>query len=352
MQNAISVIIPTYNRADLVVRAVKSALAAITPDDEIIVIDDGSTDDTAEVLREFKDKVRYYYIENSGLNKARDTGIAHASCPLVAFLDSDDEWLPDKLYLQRKVMEAFPDVLFCYSDLRSHLPDGQQVVHNVLDIWRTDQWVGSENTEKSLTQILGQGMPFSSIAELPEYREDFKVYIGDIYHALMEVYYVWACTLVVRKEAAGEALCFSRDRHQICEDWEAFAKLAKAGKGAYLDCETAIQNVHTGARLTDVDSIVQVSERINLLNRVWGADEAFMRKHSYRLKQVLDAQHLRRARYLIRKGRLSEARQDLQAVGGGPLGLKLIASLPPFLVRGLLKLRRFSRHIGNFLKCP
>ncbi len=344
MKNSVSVIIPTYNRADLVTRAVKSAMAAIAPEDEIIVIDDGSTDDTADVLSTFKDKIRYYYIENSGLNKARDVGISRSRCPLVAFLDSDDEWLPDKIYLQRKVMETFPDCLFCYSNLRSHLPNGE-VVHNVLNIWRYDQWVGYEKTEKSLTQILGPGIPFSSVAELPERRDDFTIHTGNIYHTLMEVYYVWACTLMVRKDAAGEALRFSRDRHQICEDWEAFARLAQAGNGAYLDCETAIQNVHTGVRLTDVDSITQVSERIKLLNRVWGNDKSFMESHSKRFYDVLNAQHLRRARYLIREGRMKEARADLLAAGGGPLTLKLMTSLPGFLTKVLFQIRRKIREM-------
>ena len=217
----------------------------------------------------------------------------------------------------------------------------------MLNIWRYDQWVGYGNTAKSLTQILGNGVPFSSVAELPEGRDDFNIHMGNIYHTLMEVYYVWACTLMVRKDVAGEALRFSRDRHQICEDWEAFARLAKAGSGAYLDCETAIQNVHTGPRLTDVDSIIQVSERIKLLHRVWGDDKSFMESHSERFYEVLNEQHLRRAKCLIKQGSLSEARQDLEAVGGGPLSLKLIASLPPSLVRGLLKLRRISRHIGE-----
>ena len=344
MKNNVSVIIPTYNRADLVTRAVKSVLTAITPEDEIIVIDDGSTDNTADVLSTFKDKVRYYYIENSGLNKARDAGIALSRCPLVAFLDSDDEWLSDKIYLQRKVMDAFPDCLFCYSNLRSHLPNGE-VVHNVLNIWRYDQWVGYEKTEKSLTQILGHGIPFSSVAELPEGRDDFNIHVGNIYHTLMEVYYVWACTLMVRKDAAGEALRFSRDRHQICEDWEAFARLAQAGNGAYLDCETAIQNVHTGARLTDVDSITQVSERIKLLHRVWGNDKSFMKSHSKRFYDVLNAQHLRRARYLIRGGRMKEARADLRTAGGGPLTLKFMASLPGFLTKALFQIRRRIREL-------
>ena len=339
LKNRVSAIIPTYNRSRLVVQAVKSALAALDSGDEVIVVDDGSTDKTAEALRLFRDKIKYIYIENSGLNVARDVGIHHSTCPLVAFLDSDDEWLPDKIYLQRKVMEAFPDVLFCYSDLRSHLPDGK-IIHNVLDIWRNDQWVGFGETKQSLIEILGQGVPFSSIGVLPKDRREFNIYCGNIYSALMEVYYVWACTLMVRKDAAGKALRFARNRHQICEDWEAFARLAKEGTGAFLDCETAVQNVHTGSRLTDVDNIVQVSERIKLLHRVWGRDQNFLGKNSSQFRKVLTAQHLRRVRYLINQGKKWEAKEDLKKIGGGPWGYRMIANLPQPLIRTLLYVRR------------
>lgn len=342
MKNTVSVIIPTYNRSSQVVNAIESALAAIIPGDEVIVIDDGSTDDTAEVLRPLLGRIEYVYIENSGLNRARDVGIYHSRCPLVTFLDDDDEWLPDKIYLQRRVMEAFPHVLFCYSDLLSHLPDGK-TIHNVLNIWRNDDWVGFDESEKNLIEILGPGVPFSSIDTLPRGRREFNIHIGNIYSALMEVYYVWACTLMVRKDAAGDALRFSRDRHQICEDWEAFARLAKAGPGAYLDCETAVQNVHTGSRLTDVEGITQVSERIKLLHRVWGDDESFMSSHSLEFQKVLEAQHLRRARYLIKEGRLVEAKENLKTIGGGPWAYRLVAKLPLPLINTLLHLRRKIR---------
>ena len=156
MESSISVIIPTYNRSGLVGRAVESALTAITPGDEIIVIDDGSTDDTAEVIRPFFDKIRYIRTVNSGPGAARNLGIKLSTRPLVAFLDSDDEWLPDKLYLQRRVMDAFPNVVFCFSDLLARRPDGE-VIPNVLTLWRNDPCVGYEDAKGSLDEILGPG---------------------------------------------------------------------------------------------------------------------------------------------------------------------------------------------------
>jgi glycosyltransferase involved in cell wall biosynthesis len=338
MDNRISVIIPTYNRSGLIKRAVDSALAAISPGDEIIVIDDGSTDDTAEVLRPFYDKIRYIRTENAGAGAARNVGIKLATCPLVTFLDSDDEWLPDKLYLQRGVMDALPHVVFCFSDLRARLPAGE-IVHNVLTLWRNDPWVGYGGTERNLDEILGPGIPFSSIASLPVGRADFTVHTGDLYATLMEVYYVWTCSILVRKDFAGASFWFPEDTN-IFEEWECFARLAKIGLAAYLNCELAVQNVHRETRLTDVGEIHKATARIKLLHRVWGGDESFLKVHSSRFQSVLKVQHLRRARCLISEKRIGEAKEDLRIIGGGPWSYRLLTSLPSSLVSAILDMRR------------
>jgi glycosyltransferase involved in cell wall biosynthesis len=338
VEDRVSVIIPTYNRSGLVGRAVESALAAIAPGDEVIVIDDGSTDDTAETLRPFRDKIRHIRTENAGAGAARNMGIKLANFPLVAFLDSDDEWLSDKLYLQRTVMNAFPHVVFCFSDLLSRHYDGK-VFRNVLNIWRNDLSVGYRDSRGTVEEILGPGVLFSSIAALSEGREDFNIYTGNIYATLMEVYYVWTCSILVRKESAGNSFLFPEDVN-IYEEWECFARLAKAGLAAYLDCELAVQNVHHGSRLTDAGSVQQASSRINLLNRVWGADESFLRVNSARFQSILKAQHLRRARYLIKAGRMEEAKEDLMTIGGGPWSYRVLTSLPSSLIGTILDLRK------------
>ena len=98
----VSVVIPTYNRAGLLPRAMDSALAQTYDDLELVVVDDGSTDDTEAVVRGYDDpRVRYVAHEtNRGANVARNTGIEAAEGEYVAFLDSDDEWLPRKIERQ------------------------------------------------------------------------------------------------------------------------------------------------------------------------------------------------------------------------------------------------------------
>lgn len=90
-----SLIIPAYNRGSLISQTLRSALDQTAPFNEIIVVDDGSTDNTAEVVQQFGDRVRYIHTPNQGVQKARNTGVAAANSQRVAFCDSDDLLDPD-----------------------------------------------------------------------------------------------------------------------------------------------------------------------------------------------------------------------------------------------------------------
>ncbi|MFC1512091.1 glycosyltransferase family 2 protein [Candidatus Latescibacterota bacterium] len=96
----VSVIIPTYNRAKYVLKAINSVLAQTYKEYEIIVVDDGSTDNTQEVLEQYMDKINYIYQDNKGGSIARNVGIKASNSEWIGFLDSDDEWLPNKLAVQ------------------------------------------------------------------------------------------------------------------------------------------------------------------------------------------------------------------------------------------------------------
>src|SRR6185369_4042772 len=102
----VSVIIPTFDRAALLPRALDSALSQAGPSLEVIVADDGSADATAEVLSRYAvdPRVRVLFLAHGGVCRARNAAVAEARAPLLAFLDSDDEWLPGKLAAQCALM--------------------------------------------------------------------------------------------------------------------------------------------------------------------------------------------------------------------------------------------------------
>jgi len=120
MNPKVSVVIPTYNRSAKVRKGIESALTQTFWDLEVIVVDDGSADDTGNVITEtFGDRVRYYYQANQGASAARNKGIAEARGEWIAFLDSDDEWERDKLEWQFKALRRFePQCGGCYTDVR------------------------------------------------------------------------------------------------------------------------------------------------------------------------------------------------------------------------------------------
>jgi glycosyltransferase involved in cell wall biosynthesis len=114
----ISVVIPVYNREQTIGRAIDSVLAQELLPEEIIVVDDGSTDDTPEILNLYLPKIQVVRQENKGVSAARNRGIEVAAGKWIAFLDSDDEWMPDKLQKQIVFIEQHPNIRILQTDER------------------------------------------------------------------------------------------------------------------------------------------------------------------------------------------------------------------------------------------
>ncbi len=321
-------VIPTYNRASLVGRAISNALTVIAPGDEILVVDDGSTDATAAVVTAFGAPVRYLPVPHGGAGPARNHGIRSATRPLIAFLDSDDEWMPDKLQLQRTLLERRTDVLFSFTDIVGRSAQGEQ--RRFLRQWHHDP--------RPWDEILGPGFWYSSIAPLPPGRGDFRVHVGSMYLAEMQENYIATTSLVVRRERGADALQF--DAIALFEDKACFARLAAAGPAAYLDCETSWQWEHTGPRLTDQDNLARATARIQVMESIWGRDAAFLAVHRAAYEEKLREQRLMLTRGLIARGQTAEARAELRRVAAGPWSYRLLAALPGPLVRGVLGARR------------
>jgi glycosyltransferase involved in cell wall biosynthesis len=112
----VSVVIPTFNRAAMVVEAVESVLAQEGVDLELIVVDDGSTDDTQARLGRFGSALQYRRQPRSGVSASRNRGVALSRAPLIAFLDSDDLWLPGKLKVQRRFMAEHPEAMISHAE--------------------------------------------------------------------------------------------------------------------------------------------------------------------------------------------------------------------------------------------
>lgn len=138
----VSAIIPTYNRRELVQRAIDSVLAQTRPVGEIVVIDDGSTDGTGDALRaRYGDRIRYHWQANAGVSAARNTGMALATGRYFALLDSDDLWLPEKTAQQADWLDAHPEYGMVLCDVVRVDADGMPLdTFYRREVLREDGW--------------------------------------------------------------------------------------------------------------------------------------------------------------------------------------------------------------------
>lgn len=177
----VSVVVPTYNRAHSIGAALDSILAQDPLPDEVIVVDDGSTDNTSDVLAAYGDRITVLRQKNAGAAAARNAGIRHATSEWVAFLDSDDLWRPGRMaVLYRDLSEAGEDIVGHTGDMRLKGPD-----HN-LGLYKLRGWNFPTNKALTVTAPLAYTMTgvFSAVTavrrelllEAGGYRENVRIY--------------------------------------------------------------------------------------------------------------------------------------------------------------------------------
>lgn len=186
----VSVIIPTFNLAQYLGQAVESVLSQTYDDLELIVVDDGSTDQTHELVGRFGDRVRYLYQANQGVASARNAGIKAASGEFLAFLDADDVWLPEKLALQIPLLEKNSAVGLVYGDV-SFLQQttGTITGRHVERVPHPTGWIWSQ-------VILGNPIP----SPTPVVRRDVMEAVGGFDTALAMVD-DWECWIRIARVA-------------------------------------------------------------------------------------------------------------------------------------------------------
>ncbi|NJE05554.1 glycosyltransferase [Thermococcus sp. M36] len=201
----VSVVIPTYNRANLLKRAIESVLNQGFRDFELIVVDDASSDNTPEVVESIEDgRIRYIRLKkNSGGPVARNTGIKKARGKFIALLDDDDEWLPNRLNVQVKKFE--------------------NLSREVGVIYGGFYYVSQQDG-----RILGK--------RLPRYR-------GNVYGHLLRENFIGSPTLLIRRKCFKRAGLFD-PKLTSSQDWDMWLRIAKYYKFEYVDEIIAKYYVH------------------------------------------------------------------------------------------------------------
>lgn len=320
----VSIIIPTYNRARLVCLAIDSILAQDYTDYEIIVVDDGSTDETAAALEKYSGAIRYVRQENRGFGAARNRGLDEAKGEYLAFLDSDDLWTAGKLSIQVEIMDRLSEMAFAFSDFTILKPSGD-LISEGLRTWHKRKTPWEEIYSNKISSHALLTLPLSG----------FDIYTGNIYRQLLEEPHVLPSSAIVRRSMLKPGIVFTVG-DPLYADWDFFARLARDHTACFLDTSTAINRSHDDAvRLTTNCSTLKAAQcRLSLIDRVWKKDTEFMRSHRELVEKIEAEQLSIVATQLLFEGKASEARAALKRIStlgrssGATSLLKLFACSP------------------------
>jgi len=245
MRDLVSVIIPTYNRANYCLNAVASVLAQTHSNLEAIVVDDGSTDGTRDVLRGLDDRVLYLWQPNAGVSAARNRGLKQAKGDYIAFLDSDDEWLPWKLEAQLSVLKAFPEAGMTWTDFQAVSAEGALVQESYLrSMYSAYDGFDCETCFRTRARLsdFWKGCP-------PAYREKM-FYVGYIFSWMLLGNLVHTSTVLMRRERQRQVGCFDTDLIRSGEDYDYHFRTCRLGDVALIDLPSIKYRVGSADQLT------------------------------------------------------------------------------------------------------
>jgi GT2 family glycosyltransferase len=250
----VSVLIPTYNRAYIICSAIDSVLAQTYKKIEVVVVDDGSTDNTRELLARYGDAVRYIYQPNAGLAAARNTGLAAARGEFIALQDSDDLWLPWKIEGQMAVMALDQRIGLCWTDLTAVNPKGEVVRERNLrpayDVYSRIRFADHFDTS---------GMLHDAWQGCPEALRDTRYHFGDVYSAMFLGNLVHPPTALMRRTHVAKAGGLDGTYARTCEDYEFFWRVSAHGLGALVDAPGMLYRVEAGDQLTHPGMMVYLA---------------------------------------------------------------------------------------------
>ena len=285
MSKLISVIIPTYNCGAFIKEALDSVFVQTFTDYEVIVVDDGSTDNTRGVVDRFGEKVRYIYQENKGVSAARNTGIKNAQGRFIAFLDADDIWLPKKLELQMKAMSESDSIgivacgLFCIR--------------------------GKDNIEK---EVIPKNYPNKNQL-IQELCCDPDVFFGA------------GSSVLVRRECFQKLGLFDENLH-AAEDWDMCLRIAKSYDVRSVQLPLLEYRARAGSAVSGKNAEQFLAQELRFMNKIFQSND-----FKWRL-------FLKARAYSHRYLRASGACEAIgQCEGSKKYLLKAIFVYPPILLR-------------------
>jgi len=337
----VSVIVPTYNRATWLPETVNSILEQSHPPLEVLVIDDGSSDNTAEVCAAFPSSVRYVRQENAGVSAARNRGMREAKGEWIAFADSDDPWEPTKLEIQLKAMEAIPHAEWSITgcsviDLEGRKVPGTQSWGRVFAVFDG----GKVDPDQHFVSCLEK-------KEIKMRTEAHLVYAGDAFGLLFLGNVVLPSSVLMRR-GLFERIGGFDESFRVAEETEYFHRLAATAPLAIVMTPLtryrvghAVSLISSANMVRLIENAIMSSERaIKLRSHLSDAEKKaitsgrskLLFRLAYTRLTILDKVGARTA---IRKAWEQEATLD-----GASFGIYLATYLPGALLRLFRNIRR------------
>ncbi len=242
----VSVVIPTYNRSPLLPRAVQSVVAQSFTDWEIVLVDDGSTDDTPRLAQQYAGKLgdrwRYVRQQHRGGSAARNRGIDASRGQFIAFLDSDDEFAPNKLARQLELLEHWPDLGFVYSDFSFVDFDGVRHASAFDEKFPIARSVTRVVVAPALCECTG------------------------LFDILLRGYFIATIVGLVRRSVLGCGIRFD-ERLSYAEEWLFFLRVARQTRAGYVDEPLSLHH-YTAGSLARTDKQANVERYGDVLRAI------------------------------------------------------------------------------------
>lgn len=251
----VSAVIPTYNRAYCVARAIDSVLTQQYAEVEAVVVDDGSTDGTRELIAQrYADEPRVRYITqtNQGVSTARNHGFEAARGEFIGLLDSDDYWHPWKTTAQVAVLRARAEVGMVWSDMEAMYAQGEifdrrhlRHAYDAYQYFRDDELFETNTT-------LGKLDPSAAAAinTQGQSSSDFPVRLGNLYSAMIMGSLVHTSTVLLRRSRLEQVGGFDPELRHLGEDYDFHLRTCRVGPVALLDASSIIYTRGSADRLT------------------------------------------------------------------------------------------------------
>ena len=298
----VSIVIPVYNGAGYLSECVESCLGQSYPNLEIVVIDDGSTDDSRDVLQPYQKKIVYHYQENAGLAGARNTGHRIAKGKYIAWLDADDIAHPERILLQALYLEKHEEVVLVCTNFSAFDEMGKKY----------DDYATQNYSQLQVPEGIREILPEIEEINSGSYHgvnctiASKKIFSGDGRHKLIWGNFIHPPTIMMRKSAYRKAGELKRNI-PTQEDWEYFFRISKYGRIAWIDYPLLKYRLHSQQMSSTSNAVKNAKGIVSVFEDMLKEEQAYAKDNEREVRKKLGRFCAGAAYTLIEAGKRSEA---------------------------------------------